>query len=159
MTSENPNQRIVEYWETQRLPQMHKTSPEFRNRLDLSYNEGVLTQLFQEPFLSPEEIERKQFERIRQLLFLAYEIPVYREKYEQVGFHPKDFKSWDDYYKLPVITKDELITAFPDYCLNPNYQITDLFPTRSSGSSGKTLRIIINTLLLDNFGCRWGAIH
>ncbi|MGB9883560.1 MAG: hypothetical protein ACPLRN_03555 [Microgenomates group bacterium] len=34
--------RIVECWETERLPSMHKTSPEFRKSLSFAYNEGVL---------------------------------------------------------------------------------------------------------------------
>ena len=137
--------KIVEYWETERLPQMHKTSPEFRNALQLSYNPETLRLLFEEPFLPTAEIERKQFERVRELVTLAYnKIPVYREKYQKEGFEPGDLNDWDDYHRLPVITKDELIGAFPDLCVNPDYKVDDLFPTRSSGSSGKTLRIYVD---------------
>ncbi len=128
-TKIQPHQKIVEYWETERLPSMHKTSPEFRNALKLSYTPESLRLLFEAPFLSPEEIERRQFGRIRELVTLAYDkIPV----------------CWNDYYQLPIITKDELITAFPDLCINPDYESVDLFPTRSSGSSGKTLRIYVD---------------
>src|SRR5262249_21355673 len=37
-----------------------------------------------------------------------------------------------------------LIAAFPDRCLNPRFNRDDLFPTRSSGSSGQTLLIRVN---------------
>ncbi|MCX7928535.1 MAG: hypothetical protein N2558_02520 [Patescibacteria group bacterium] len=142
-SSQSPT--IVEYWETERLPSMHKTSLEFRNALALSYNSETLQRLFEEPFLPPEVIERQQFEKIRELVTLAYyKIPVYRKKYQEVGFEPRDLKDWGDYHFLPVITKDELIDAFPNLCVNPDYMIEDLFPTRSSGSSGKTLRIYVD---------------
>jgi phenylacetate-CoA ligase len=139
------SQKIIEYWETERLPSMHKTSPEFRQALLLSYNSDFLKSLYEVPFLPFELIEKYQFERIRNLVTLAYEkIPVYREKYQKEGFEPEDLKSWEDYHCLPVITKDELIAAFPKQCVNPDYDINDLFPTRSSGSSGKTLRIYVD---------------
>lgn len=101
--------KIVEYWETQKLPRMHKTSQEFRNALVCLYTSESLNTLFQEPFLSPEEIERKQFLRIRQLVELDYNnIPLYRNKYQEVGFELGDLKSWEDYHCLPVVTKELL---------------------------------------------------
>jgi phenylacetate-CoA ligase len=139
------SQKIVEYWETERLPSMHKTSSEFRQNLLLSYNPEVIKSLYEAPFLPFELVERYQFERIKNLITLAYEkITVYRKKYQKEGFEPGDLKSWNDYNLLPVITKDELIAAFPEQCVNPDYDINDLFPTRSSGSSGKTLRIYVD---------------
>ncbi|MCS7092282.1 MAG: hypothetical protein NZM26_02945 [Patescibacteria group bacterium] len=133
---------------------MHKTSTEFRNALALSYDSETLQRLFEELFLPPEVIERRQLEKIRKLVTLAYnKIPIYREKYQRMGFESGDLKNWEDYHRLPVITKDDLINAFPNLCVNPDYMIEGLFSTRSSGSSGKILRIyvdpqaiIVNTL-------------
>ena len=76
---------------------------------------------------------------------LAYdEVPVYAEKYRAVGFKPGDLKTWEDFERLPVITKDELMAAFPDRCLSRRWPAEDLFSTRSFGSSGKTLLIMVN---------------
>ena len=76
---------------------------------------------------------------------LAYrDIPVYRDKYKALGFSPSDLRCYDDIQNIPFITKEELIRAFPDRCVNPRYQPEDLFPTRSSGSSGETLLIRVN---------------
>src|SRR5262249_38268708 len=72
------------------------------------------------------------------------DIPVYRDKYRAAGFSPDDLRTYDDIQKIPVITKAELITAFPDRCLHPAYRRDDLFPTRSSGSSGQTLLIRVD---------------
>lgn len=144
--------KIIEYWETDRLPQMHKTSPQFRRSLNTAYNSGILQTLYDAPFLPPSEIKRLQFKRIKGLINLAYyKIPLYQEKYRSVGFEPGDLKSWEDYRHLPVVTKDELIEAFPSRCVNPDLEYNDLFPTRSSGSSGKTLRIYVdpNAIIVD----------
>ena len=75
---------------------------------------------------------------------MAYrEIPVYRAKYQAAGFKPH-LREWDDIQKIPVITKPELVAAFPDQCVNRKFKSEDLFPTRSSGSSGQTLLIRVD---------------
>lgn len=137
--------KVVEYWETERLPKMHRISPEFTNLLNKSYSSEQLTKLYEAPFLSVERIEDQQLATIRSLVNLAFnKVPVYRKKYQEVGFELGDLKTWEDYHKLPVITKDELIESFPQLCVNPDYQVEDLFPTMSSGSSGKTLKIYVD---------------
>jgi phenylacetate-CoA ligase len=84
----------------------------------------------------------EQFQRIQVLVALAYdEIPVYREKYLAAGFKPTDLRSWDDFAAIPPITKDELIRAFPERCVNRRFARDRLFASRSSGSSGVILPI------------------
>lgn len=137
--------KTVEYWETERLPKMHRTSPEFTDSLNKSYSSEQLTKLYEAPFLSVEQTEDQQFATIKSLVNLAFnKVPVYCKKYQEVGFEHGDLKTWEDYHKLPVITKDELIESFPQLCVDPDYQVNDLFPTRSSGSSGKTLKIYVD---------------
>ena len=54
---------------------------------------------------------------------LAYrEIPVYRAKYKAAGFKPEHLRDYDDIQKIPVITKPELVAAFPDQCVNAQVQ-------------------------------------
>ena len=73
------------------------------------------------PSLAPEQIKLQQFQSILALVELAFnDIPVYREKYLAAGFNPSHLKSYEDIQKIPVITKPELIAAFPDACLNPH---------------------------------------
>ena len=97
------------------------------------------------PYLPVAEIRSQQLARIRELVELAYnDIPVYRAKYQSAGFLPEHLRDWDDIQKIPVITKPELIAAFPDNCVNQRYNPEDLFPTRSSGSSGQTLLIRVD---------------
>jgi phenylacetate-CoA ligase len=122
-----------------------------------------LKRSLEHPFLSREEIEAQQFSRVKALVELAYDsIPVYRDKYDAAGFAPSDLETYADIQKIPVITKPELIAAFPERCVNKRYAPEDLFPTRSSGSSGQTLliRVDYDAILTDTIqGVRQFALQ
>jgi len=91
--------------------------------------QDIPSKCFHHPFQSLEEIRAEQFERVRYLVDLAYrEIPVYTEKYQAVGFQPGDLRSWQDFERLPVITKDELVDAFPDRCVTRRWPIETCSP-------------------------------
>lgn len=134
----------TEYWENGRIPLLSKVSNAFVSMLREAYRSGALEDSIRAINLSYDELQFRQLERIKYLIRIAYKIPLYREKYKAVGFLPEDLKSWEDYHLLPCVTKDELIEAFPDRCVNPDFNLSDLFATRSSGSSGKTLRILVD---------------
>jgi len=69
-----------------------------------------------QPYWFPEretmpESEREQvtLERIRQILFYAYErSPFYREKWDAAGIHPASITSLDAFERVPTVTKEEL---------------------------------------------------
>ena len=97
------------------------------------------------PFQPAEEIRSAQLARVRTLVErAACEIPIYADKYRAVGFEPGDLKSWEDFERLPVVTKDELIEATPARCVSPRFPRGDLFCTRTFGTSGKTLSIKVD---------------
>src|SRR5579871_1326182 len=132
-----------EYWESA------QTRPEFKPLADSdffqTFGQGYLDACIKHPFLPVAETRKNKFDRVVELVELAYHnIPIYREKYQAAGFAPSHLKSWEDMEKIPMITKRELIKAFPHGCLNPRFKNEDLFPTRSSGSSGETLLIRVN---------------
>lgn len=134
----------TEYWENDRVPLLTKVSNAFLFMLREAYRAGALEESIRATTLSYDELQFRQLERIKHLVKIAYKIPIYREKYKAAGFSPEDLKSWEDYHRLPCVTKDELIEAFPNRCVNPDFNLSDLFATRSSGSSGKTLRILVD---------------
>jgi phenylacetate-CoA ligase len=140
-----PDRSCLEFWESEQTRPAHKFSS-VEN--PAPFNAGVedyLRRCLAHPYLPRAEIERQQLERIKQLVEYAYaEIPVYRDKYIAAGFSPADLNTYEDIQKIPVITKPELIAAFPDQCVSKRYKPEDLFPTRSSGSSGQTLLIRVD---------------
>jgi len=140
-----PRRKKLEFWESERTrPEYTRAgdeSPEYFRRAGMAY----LKTCMEHPFLPVSQIRQQQFERIYGLVEMAYyDIPVYRDKYKAAGFSPSDLRGYDDIQKIPVITKPELVAAFPNRCLNPRFYPDDLFATRSSGSSGQTLLIRVD---------------
>ena len=135
----------VEIWESEGTrPPCFNVAPETVTALREGF-ERELPGIMQRPYAHPDDIRVRQFDRVRELVWIAYEsTAVYRDKYDAAGFHPRQLVSPADVARIPVITKAELVAAFPDRCLNPAFQRADLFPTRSSGSSGQTLLIRVN---------------
>jgi phenylacetate-CoA ligase len=139
------NRGCLEFWESEHTRPTHKFSSVETPAPCNAGTEDYLRRCMEHPYLPQEEIKRQQLVRIKQLVELAYnEIPVYRDKYMAAGFSPADLNSFEDIQKIPVITKAELVAAFPDRCVNKSYRAEDLFPTRSSGSSGQTLLIRVD---------------
>ena len=53
--------------------------------------------------------EKRAAERnLKKLMRAAYEIPFYRKRFDQAGLKPSDFRTTEDPYKFPVLTKDDL---------------------------------------------------
>lgn len=95
------------------------------------------------PYKTYQEIKDWQLKRIAELVDYAYlNIPLYKKKYDTIGYHVGDIKSWDDYDKLPMLYKEELIEGFPDDIVK---DVEDyIFSTRSSGSSGRFVTIAVS---------------
>lgn len=135
----------LEFWESEHTRPNYKASEGDSSDVLNDVFRAYYTECMEHPFQPVAEIQRRQFARIKELVELAYnDIPVYRDKYQAAGFSPDDLREYDDIQKIPVITKAELVAAFPDRCLNPRFNEPDLFPTRSSGSSGQTLLIRVD---------------
>jgi phenylacetate-CoA ligase len=145
LAAEKDEHEIFQFWESDATkPKVEGVSREANNSLELAYRYEFPSYL-QKPFQPLAQIRASQFARIQQLVDIAFtSIPVYREKYIATGFKRGDLRSWRDFENLPTITKDELIAAFPEGCVNRRWPIEDLFSTRSSGSSGRTLLIKVD---------------
>lgn len=90
-----------------------------------------------------EDIKKWQFERIKYIVTHAYEtVPLYYDKYSAVNFEPEDLQTWGDFKALPILTKNELIAAFPDKSVSSKYDLE--FTTRSTGSSGQFVTIAVS---------------
>jgi phenylacetate-CoA ligase len=151
MPDEAPAADRLQFWESDHTRPGFKSGNETDPAL-VAAADNYLGECMRHPYLPVSEIRAQQFARIKELVELAYrEIPVYRAKYQAAGFKPEHLREWDDIQKIPVITKPELVAAFPDQCVNTRFKSDDLFPTRSSGSSGQTLliRVDYNAILTD----------
>lgn len=97
-----------------------------------------------------EVIREYQLNELKKIVDYAYmNIPLYKEKYDKVGYKPGDIKSFEDFEKLPLLYKDELIEGFPNKI---SKNISDFkYSTRSSGTSAKfvTLSLDIDAIYKD----------
>jgi phenylacetate-CoA ligase len=84
-----------------------------------------------------------QFTRIGALITHAFErIPFYHSLYQHAGFQPGDLKSWDDFAKLPVITRDDVAANYPDSIVDQRIPKDQLIITYTGGSSGKVVHVV-----------------
>lgn len=108
------------------------------------------------PRRSKETIREWQFQRIKELVSHAYDtVSYYHQKYKNAGFRPADLNSWEDFERIPFLTKEELIAGWPSEVIARGYDTE--FTTRSSGSSGKFVTIAVDkkSVMIDTImGCR-----
>jgi phenylacetate-CoA ligase len=95
---------------------------------------------------SLDELLSRQFSKLQALLAHAYRhVPLYRQKYRQVGYQPGDIKSIDDLQLLPIIGKADFHAQSPKMFIDRRLNHHgDLIPIRTSGSSGQTLEFYID---------------
>lgn len=90
-----------------------------------------------------EVIREYQLNELKKIVDYAYmNIPLYKEKYDKVGYKPGDIRSFEDFEKLPFLYKDELIEGFPNKI---SKNISDFkYSTRSSGTSARFVTISLD---------------
>lgn len=86
---------------------------------------------------SIDEIRALQFDRMKWSLKHAYDnVPMYRQRFDEAGFHPDDLKSLADLAKFPFTVKSDLRDNYPfGLFAVPQSQIARLHA--SSGTTGK----------------------
>ena len=84
-----------------------------------------------------EEMEALQFQRLKQSLHYAYNLsPLYKRKFNEIGFKPDDITKISDLSKLPLTTKDDFREGYPfGMFVVPMEQVVRLHA--SSGTTGK----------------------
>ncbi|MCH7958022.1 MAG: phenylacetate--CoA ligase family protein, partial [Proteobacteria bacterium] len=81
-------------------------------------------------------------ERLRAVMAYAYaKAPFYRRKWDEAGVHPDHVRSLDDFERVPVVTKAELLESqtragpFGDYLCIPQSEVHHIHGT--SGTTGR----------------------
>jgi len=92
--------------------------------------------------LTANELNNLQLSKLKTILKFSYtNSRFYRDNFERHNFNPfVDFKVIDDLYKIPIITKDDLINHNKDIHVSNNYIFKRDFICESSGTSGKQLK-------------------
>lgn len=86
-----------------------------------------------------EELQQHQFDRVKRQIELAYaEVPYYRRRFRELQIEPGEIKSWDDFSRIPLLTKEQL-RADPKLILVEN-PTDKLKLTITGGSTGQPMR-------------------
>jgi phenylacetate-CoA ligase len=93
-------------------------------------------------FLSPGEIETLQFEKLRRMLEHCFDtVPYYRDRMQERGLTPKDFKHQRDLSRLPLLTRDALRTNQATL-LSTSADLATVQRNFSSGSTGQRAEFV-----------------
>jgi phenylacetate-CoA ligase len=57
-------------------------------------------------------LQRLQFRKLKRLLsWASRELPFYRRRFDEAGFHPDHLRGWGDFRRVPILTKQEVLKA------------------------------------------------
>lgn len=90
----------------------------------------------------PKKIKADQNRRIYKLMKKAYNIPMYRKKFEESGTTPEDYHCAEDLVKFPTLTKPELRLWMQEEWDNHPEIHDDINILSTSGSSGTPLKML-----------------
>jgi len=103
---------------------------------------------------SYEEVRAYQFGKLQKLVHSAYfNTEFYRKKYDAVGFHPDQLRTWDDFTRIPLLTKDEVRQSSASMVVRTLGR--KIFPDHTSGTTGKPLDLYRDRQTLSR---DWAAI-
>jgi phenylacetate-CoA ligase len=101
---------------------------------------GKWKQIENAPFRSAEEIRRKQLQDVRSLLVHAEaRVPYYRNLFRGLGIESRDIRTWNDFSRIPILTKD-IIRASQADLVREDVPVERLSPHFSGGSTGVPLK-------------------
>lgn len=107
-------------------------------------------------FLGTNELEGLQWRKLRALLYHSYEnVPFYHQKFRQAGIRSDDIRGINDLSKLPITTKSELQKMPIESVTARNIDPRKCQKTRTSGSTGMPLNLILDKPTIDCSNGLW----
>lgn len=112
-----------------------------------------------------ERIKSQRNKIFQQQIKYASKVPLYQEKFKQIGITPEDIKGIEDIEKLPIINRKDIIAYYPKGIIAPGYE-KDSILVNTSGSTRNPVSIYVDqfTLLkaligyvreLRQYGIKW----
>lgn len=96
---------------------------------------------------SNERLMEWKLARLSELVDHAFaHVPLYREKYGEAGYETGALRSWKDWEALPTVTREEVVSGFPDRSLSEGFDPRACRWLTSSGSSGTPVQLLLEPL-------------
>lgn len=93
--------------------------------------------------ISEEELKNYQDKQLKKMVTFAYTVPVYYEKYEKAGISPDAITGTVDLKSLPIVTKSDLQSFYPEGIYSRRSQPEKLIEISTSGTTGKSLSLYV----------------
>jgi phenylacetate-CoA ligase len=137
---------------------------------------SILKQLRKTQYLSKNELEAYQQDKLNKLIIHAFDnVPFYKERFKAARINPHKDKIKDYFHDIPFLTKEDIQKNLTDL-IATNYDRDKLIANKTGGSTGKPLRYFHNQAhidfmkarelrhnqwagwnIADKIGCLWGA--
>jgi phenylacetate-CoA ligase len=96
-------------------------------------------------YLDEEKLRRRQWWRLKKIVAHAYSnCPFYTQLYRSHGLSPGELRSWDDFQRLPIVTKKQIRASSADMVAT-NISKDHLVSRKTSGSTGVSLFFHVDT--------------
>lgn len=113
------------------------------------YNPRFLSKIFKSYILdinrlknfSEEELKKFQDKQIKKMVHYAYSVALYHDKYKKAGVLPEDIKGIENIDKLPIITKEDIKSYYPEGIIPQGKNKKKLIEISTSGTTGKQLSL------------------
>jgi phenylacetate-CoA ligase len=90
-------------------------------------------------------LRRHQLRRLRRMVTRAYaEVPLYRERFDAAGVHPRELRSLADLARLPILEKDDVRDCWPTGAVARGADLRRCRIQQTSGSSGRCMEIALS---------------
>ena len=107
-----------------------------------------LEELNRSQFYPKDQLIERQFSKLRRMLEHAGKhVPYYRDVFRETGFEPKDFKSFEDLKRLPVLSKS-VIRGEGERLLAQNIPTSELHQSETGGTTGVKMQFYRNNACL-----------
>ncbi len=116
----------------------------FYNRRHGINNTKFYDALLTSQFDSAEKIKSDQWIKLKELLNFSYNSNLfYKEHFDKAGVQPDDIKNWDDFTKIPLLTKDHLRNNL-DIMISQGFTKENLTHKRTGGSTGVPVHLYMD---------------
>lgn len=123
---------------------------EVTERLRGSRTLEILERIAPLPFEPPEKVRTRQFGELSKLLAHAEtNVPYYREMFRGLGIHAADIRSFEDFARLPILTKD-IIRARLEEMVRQDVDRSSMHEYHTGGSTGVPLKFYRDRTYMDH---------
>lgn len=112
---------------------------------DLLKSAECFLEIKKKEFYSEEKLKDLQFNLLKKTLHFAFtQIHFYRKRMKEFGIHIDDIRHWDDFRKIPILTKSELRSHSSQEFISTRINPDKIWKSQTTGSSGIPITVYRN---------------